>query len=243
VDLVLFAIGAFWGGYEVYRDEAPHPTATGPTPDSQFYSSLPTLPRNQPIAEAVIGYATKSDLRFSEDECDVLDAWFAELNEASVPSRNDRSFVRRQLFENDKLTWHVEARPPGPVISVDEVVRVHDLQERGTAADLRQIYEFWTRLADFLPALSRSFRRRPTRIGVALQPYPSTGGPIIDLWFGDLPKPASSGAAGNVPPWCEVFPISRGSDRDFVERAARSLLRHYGYRRVDETIDALKRSR
>lgn len=41
-----------------------------PTPLSAFHLSLSTLPRHLPIAEVVVGYEAKEDLRFSETEFD-----------------------------------------------------------------------------------------------------------------------------------------------------------------------------
>lgn len=193
------------------------------------------------MSEVVIGYAAKDALRFSEDEFDAIDDWIASLNPESVPSRSDRSFIRRQVHADNDLMWHVQVDPPGPVVSIDKVIRTYDLED-GTAADLQELFNSWTLVRDELPRLSTAIGGAPTRIAVALQPYPSERGPVIDLWFGELPQPNPTGQAGRVISWQEIFEETEGLS-DFPERAASSLLRHFGYRGLDETLGALGESR
>jgi hypothetical protein len=241
VDLMLLASGTIWGGYVVYRDKAPpEPLApTGPTPQSVFYSRLSTLPRHMPMGEMVIGFDTRQNLRFTEEEFDAIDAWMESLNRESVPSRTDRSFIRRQHESGHVLLWHCQADPPGPVVSIDKSIEVHPTG-KGTAADLDELYSFSTLVCERVRQLSTILGGQPARIAFALQPYPSEHGPIIDLWFGDLPAPDPTGAAGNVPPWQEILdPCDNDAVAQLPAMAARSLLRHYGYRNTAQTIEAL----
>lgn len=241
VDLILLMTGLVWGGYVVYRDKPPPtpPARTGPTPASRFHSSLSTLPRHLPMSEVVIGFAAIDGLRFSEDEFDAIDKWIASLNPESVPSRSDRSFIRRQVHADNDLMWHVQVDPPGPVVSIDKVIHAHDLAD-GTAVGLQELFDSWNLVRDELPRLTAAIGGPPTRMAVALQPYPSERGPVIDLWFGELPLPNPTGQAGMVIPWQETFEEEEFSD--FPERAARSLLRHFGYRSLAETLTALEES-
>ena len=244
VDIALLLVGVVWGGYVVYRDKQPPPMLgpTGPTPLSAFHSSLSTLPRHLPMAEMVIGYEVKEDLRFSETEFDAIDQWLKSLVPASVGARTDLSFIRRQVnSENDVLIWHTQVMPPGPVLSLDKVIGVHTVPD-GTAADLEALFSYWTRIVSAIPTLSSGLGSSPTRIACELQPYPSEGGPVVDLWFTHVPRPPSTGAAGMVPPWQEIYDLDKPEDvADVPERAAGSLLRHFGYRDFDETVRQLLR--
>jgi hypothetical protein len=90
------------------------------------------------MAEVVVGYEAKEDLRFSETEFDTIDQWLQSLVPDSVGARTDLSFIRRQVnSENDVLLWHAQVMPPGPVLSLDKVIGVHEAPE-GTAADLER---------------------------------------------------------------------------------------------------------
>lgn len=242
VDIALLLVGVVWGGYVVYRDKQPPPTlgVTGPTPLSAFHSSLSTLPRHLPMAEVVVGYEVKEDLRFSETEFDAIDQWLQSLVPDSVGARTDLSFIRRQVnSENDVLLWHAQVVPPGPVLSLDKVIRVHAAPD-GTAADLEVLFSYWTLIVSAIPSLSSGLGSSPTRIACELQPNPSEGGPIVDLWFTHVPQPPSTGAARMVPPWQQIYELDNPRDMaDVPERAARSLLRHFGYRDFDETIRQL----
>jgi len=242
VDIALLLVGIVWGGYVVYRDK-PLPELsgpTGPTPSSAFYSQLSTLPRHLPTAEIVIGYAVKEDLRFSEKEFDAIDAWMESLRPDTVPSRTDLSFIRRQVESGHELLWHCQANPPGPVFSIDKVIDTHPIDD-GTAVDLQELFAFWRFVVEKLQTLSAALNAQPIRIAVALQPYPSERGPIVDLSLVGLPYATSTGVAGNVIPWQEIIdPCDRKVLRQFPILAARSLLRHFGYRGVDETLLALE---
>jgi hypothetical protein len=112
-----------WGGYFVYRDKQPSPAPmpTGPTPLSAFHSSLSTLSRHLPMAEVVVGFEAKKDLRFTEAEFDNIDQWLKALSPDSVGARTDLSFIRRQVTSADVLLWHAQVIPPGPVLSLDKV--------------------------------------------------------------------------------------------------------------------------
>ena len=244
VDLALILSGFVWGGYIAYRDK-PSPNITvpvGPTPQSTFYSRLSTLPRHLPMAEVVLGYEAKETLRFSEEELDSIDGWMESLCPDSVPSRTDRSFIRRQREVDQVLLWHCQADPPGPVISLDTVVEVGPA-DGGTAVNLQELWTCWTRARDAALQLSRVLGSQPARIAVALQPYPSERGPITDLTFGGLPEPDPTGAAGYVPPWQEVFdPCDSETLAKLPAIAAGRLLRHYGYRNIDTTLKELVRT-
>jgi hypothetical protein len=241
VDLALILSGVVWGGYVAYRDKPPPelPNPVGPTPQSIFYSQLSTLPRHLPMAEVVVGYEAKDTLRFSEEELDAIDQWMESLCPESVPSRTDRSFIRRQHEVNTVLRWHCQADPPGPVVSIDAVLDVVRAG-RGSAASLPDLWACWTRARDAALQLSEVLGSHPARVALALQPYPSEKGPIIDVDFGDLPKPNPTGAAGNVPPWQEVFdPCDEKTLAELPTIATRRLLRHYGYRNIDATLREL----
>ena len=241
VDLALVVSGVVWGGYVAYRDKPlPQLSApTGPTPRSAFYSRLSSLPRHLPMGELVIGFEIKEDLRFTEQEFDAIDEWIASIQPESVPSRSDRSFIRRQVESDNILQWHAQVDPPGPILCVDRVIQAHAIAE-GTAADLKELYAFWTSIRDELPLLSALIGGPPSRVGFALQPYPSDKGPVVDLWFGAVAVPETTGAAGYVPPWQEVFdPCTDEILADLPQIAASSLLRHYGYRAVEETLHQL----
>lgn len=244
VDIALLLSGIVWGGYVVYRDKQPPPVLgpTGPTPLSAFHSSLSTLPRHLPMAEVVVGYEAKEDLRFSETEFDTVDQWLQSLVPDSVGARTDLSFIRRQVYsENDVLLWHAQVIPPGPVLALDKVIEVHPAPD-GTAADLEALFSYWTLIVSAIPTLSSALSSSPTRIACEFQPNPSKRGPIVDLWFPHVPRPPSTGAAGMVPPWQQIYELEKPGDVAAVpERAARSLLRHFGYRDFDETIRQLRK--
>lgn len=239
VDLILLMCGLVWGGYVVYRDKPldESPLVSGATPLSRFSSTLSTLPRHLPMSEVVIGYSSKSDLRFTEAEFGAIDAWISSLNQESTPSRSDRSFIRRQVHLDHDLMWHVQVDLPGPVVSIDRVIEVHEIAD-GTAVDLGGLFDSWDVIRRELPRLSTTIGHAPVRLAVALQPYPSKRGPIIDLWFGELPQPHATGQAGNVVPWREVFEEPKDI-ATFPERAASSLLRHFGYQALEETLVAM----
>lgn len=242
VDVVLLTSGLVWGGYTVYRDKemtAPDASQRGPTPLSAFHSSLSSLPRHLPMAEVVVGYEVKHDLRFTEEEFDSIDQWLASLIPHSVPSRTNLSFIRRQREVDQVLMWHAQAVPPGPVLSLDKVIAVYPVAD-GVAADLEDLFDYWTLLCIELPKLSSTLGGLPMRMAVALQPYPSDTEAIVDLRFERVQRPPSTGAAGMVPPWQETYELA--SPRDLAQvprRAARDLLRHYGFRDFAETVSQL----
>jgi hypothetical protein len=242
IDVALFMSGLAWGGYVVYRDkefQAPENVPRGPTPLSAFHSSLSSLPRHLPMAEVVVGYELKHELRFTEDEFDSIDGWLESLIPQSVPARTDMSFIRRQQEVDNVLLWHAQVMPPGPALSLDKVIEVRAATE-GVAADFEGIYEYWTLLCDELPKLSTKLSGDPARIAVALQPYPADTEAIVDLWFARVQRPPSTGATGMVPPWQEIYELDSRQDLAQVpERAARDLLRHFGFRDFDETIRQL----
>jgi hypothetical protein len=133
VDIALLIVGLVWGGYVVYR-EKPQPSKAsmpiGPTPLSAFHSALSTLPCHRPMAEMVIGYEAKEELRFTEAEFDAIDEWLRSVMPGSVGARTDLSFIRRQVTSEDKvLLWHAQAMPPGPVFSLDKVIDVHEVSD------------------------------------------------------------------------------------------------------------------
>lgn len=240
VDVVLFVSGLAWGGYTVYRGKevtAPQALPTGPTPQSAFHSSLSSLPRHLPMAEVVVGYEVKENLRFTEEEFDSIDRWLASLIPDSINARTDMSFIRRQQKSGDDvLLWHAQVMPPGPVLTLDKVIEVRATSE-GVAADLEGMYEYWTLLCSQLPKLSSDLGGAPVQIALALQPYPSETKPIVDLWFGRVQRPPSTGASGMVPPWQEIYELGTSKDLERVpERAARDLLRHFGFRDFDGTV-------
>lgn len=243
VDIILLVSGLAWGGYTVYRDKegmTPTLVPAGPTPESTFLSSLSLLPRHLPMAEVVIGYDLKEDRRFTEKEFDWIDGWLASLIPGSVPARTDMSFIRRQQrSEEDVLLWHAQVIPPGPVLSLDKVIEVR-ASSHGVAVDLEGMYEYWTNLCSELPRLSSELGRNPVRIAVALQPYPSETKAITDLWFERVPRPDSTGETGMVPPWQEIYELGTAKDLNGIpNRAARDLLRHFGFRDFDTTVKKL----
>lgn len=239
VDISLLFAGVLWGGYRAYREKPGleiH-ASVGATPKSAFYSRLSTLPRRLAMGEVIIGYEVKEDLRFTDEEFSAIDEWMQSLRPDSIPSRSDLSFLRRQVQANHVLRWQAQADLPGPIVRVDQVVEVHAMKD-GSAADLQDLYNFWAAVVNELPRLSLALGAQPIRAAFALQPYPSDQKAVIDLWFGQLPAAETTGAAGNVPPWQEVFdPVDNLAD--LTAEASKRLLRHYGYRRTDKTVQAL----
>ncbi len=190
----------------------------------------------------VVGYEVKEDLRFSETEFNAIDQWLQSLVPDAVGARTDLSFIQRQVnSENDVVLWHAQVMPPGPVLALDKVIGVHAAPD-GTAIDLEALFSYWTVIVSAIPTLSSGLGSSPTRIACELQPNPSAGGPIVDLWFIHVPRPPSTGAAGMVRPWEQIYELDKPrAVADVPERAARSLLRHFGYRDFDETIGQLIR--
>ncbi len=219
--------------------EVPALSETGPNFGRQFRAQANTLP----YARFVIGSIPETHAQLSDEQLDKAEAWFRSLNPDAKPVR--------ATPEVD--WWHVpSAEPgtdawqawllPGPVASV--LVAIDGKQvEGGVAISLTALVAWWRNLISDLPRVLPLLGFQRVSMGLTLQTTPVGERPIvIDLDFGSLPTPTKGAPPAMVPPWSyqtSTFQSEESPGR-LLEPAVASLLRHFSYRHLDQTLKALQ---
>ena len=219
--------------------EVPPLSEMGPNFWKQFGAQANILP----YARFVVGSIPETREQLTDEQLDQAEEWFRSLNPEAKPMR--------ATPEID--WWHVSSPEPGidawqawllpgPVVSV--MIAMDGLpREGGIAISLHALVDWWLNVMSDLPKVLPSLGFQRASVGLTLQTTPVGQQPfVIDLDFGTLPKATKGAPASTVPPWSYQTPTfqSEKSPQQLLEPAVASLLRHFSYRHVDQTLKALQ---
>lgn len=189
----------------------------------------------------VIGAVPEGNAPLTDHDLDVAEGWFRGLEPSATAVRAN----------TEVSWWHVPSGQPGmdqwqgwllpgPVVSLirslDSVKR-----EEGQAVSVRRLVDWWRGVMSHQWTVISSLGVKRAELGLWLQTYPSNQPNVVDLEFDGVPLPTQGAPPGPVPPWSYR---TRSFDVDSVipeilRPAASSLLRHFSYRHLEPTLEAL----
>jgi hypothetical protein len=218
--------------------QTPALSEMGPSFWSQFRAQANSLP----YARFVIGSIPETRAQLTDQQLDQAEAWFRRLNPDAKPVRATPEVDWWHVPSPDPGTdaWQAWLLP-GPVASVMTAMKGL-LVEGGIAISLSTLVDWWRTILSDLSRMLPSLGFERVSVGLTLQTSPVGQQPfVIDLDFGSLPKATKGAPPSTVPPWSyqtPTFEPVRVPQR-LLEPAVASLLRHFSYRHLDETLKAL----
>jgi Fic family protein len=219
--------------------EMPALSETGPNFWRQFGAQANSLP----YARLVIGSIPETRAQLSDEQLDQAEEWFRRLNPEAKPVRATPEVDWWHVSSPERGTdaWQAWLLP-GPVASVMTAMEGMPV-DGGIAISLGALVDWWRSIVSELPRVLPSLGFQRVSVGLTLQTSPVGQQPfVIDLDFGSLPKATKGAPPSTVPPWSYQTTTfqSEESPRRLLEPAVASLLRHFSYRHLDETLKALQ---
>jgi hypothetical protein len=117
--------------------------------------------------------------------------------------------------------------------------------DNDAAIALRALAGLWIQTVQSIIDITIRLGNEGIQVGLTINPYGSGNEPrLIDVDFAGLISPTRGSVPGQVPPWTfTTQPLTPHQPTiEIVVPAVRSLLRHYSFRHLEETIRSLSTS-
>jgi len=224
-------------------DEANLPRLSVDEPGPYFHQEMAVAGTGRTWSTTVVAAVPGTQDEVTERALDVVERWIGTIAPGARAQRATPQVGWWQVVREGQsaATWQAWLYP-GPVISVREPTPAIEQAPGEAAIVVPEVVRLWsTRLASMM-AIMDELACDTVRAGLTVNTYGSGGEPhLVDLDFADVVRPARGAPPGMAPPWSFAIPPSRSGAAlsEAVLAAARSLMRHYSYRHLDDSIRSL----
>jgi len=188
----------------------------------------------------VVGTSTRSPL--GDRELDAFETFATAVAPTAEPVRATTEVGWWRIADAPRMDQFQMWLYPGPLVQVHWALDASDAPDDGNIAlDPIGLVVYWRHVLRNASRLAQELDFGQCVVGLNIQTLPSSRPYVVDMDFGELPRPTRSGAVESVPPWMATrMPVDAEgiADDALLRPALDQLLRSYSYRHTDATISA-----
>jgi Fic family protein len=188
----------------------------------------------------VVGTSTRSPL--GDRELDAFETFATAVAPTAEPVRATPEVGWWRIADAPRMDEFQMWLYPGPLVQVHWALDASDAPDDGNIAlDPVGLVVYWRHVLRNASRLAQELDFGQCVVGLNIQTLPSSRPYVVDIDFGELPRPTRSGAVESVPPWMATrMPVDAEgiSDDALLRPALDQLLRSYSYRHTDATVSA-----
>jgi Fic family protein len=188
----------------------------------------------------VVGTSTRSPL--GDRELDTFETFATTVAPTAEPVRATPEVGWWRIADAPRMDKFQMWFYPGPLVQVHWALDASDAPDDGNIAlDPIGLVVYWRHVLRNASRLARELDFGQCVVGLNIQTLPSSRPYVVDMDFGELPRPTRSGAVESVPPWMATrMPVNPDgiADDALLRPALDQLFRSYSYRHTDATVQA-----
>ena len=188
----------------------------------------------------VVGTSTRSPL--GDREFDAFETFATAVAPTAEPVRATPEVGWWRIADAPRMDEFQMWLYPGPLVQVHWALDASDAPDDGNIAlDPIGLVVYWRHVLRNASRLAQELDFGQCVVGLNIQTLPSSRPYVVDIDFGELPRPTRSGAVESVPPWMATrMPVDAEgiADDALLRPALDQLLRSYSYRHTDATVSA-----
>jgi hypothetical protein len=181
-----------------------------------------------------------SDL--NDEQLDAIEEWFLTLEPAAVCQAATPSISRWDIIDEPHFAVWTGLLLRGPVIEMHRALPVLVDEAGNGRISILTLAGWWSRMLSCIEPLLKSLGVGRFVRGHTLNTYPVQQAPVIDLDFGECPRPRRGAGPRSIPSWAfqqlQAVAITAIDDSLLIDPLA-ALMRHFSYRGLDATLDWL----